>query len=159
VPIPEFLRRSATCAAWTAGILFVPAVLSALFATWSAVSDGHITLYSLGKTATSREIVPWTQGWSRLVSPAMLLAAGLTYPAEKPPPAWRLLLFTALAVAGSSMLVFSLWFKTFGGALALAALLLYVASAQFVDAFFGRPAVCAMLGATVIALLYAYAAA
>jgi hypothetical protein len=159
MPPADFTRRLATYVAWTAGILFIPAAISAVFAAWSAVTDGQIILYSVGKTATSREAVPWQHGWARLASPLVLLLAALAYPRDENPATARLLLFVLLGAAGSAMLVFSLWFKTLTGAVALLALLAYIALAHFVDARFGRKAAFLLLIGTVFLALYAYAAA
>jgi hypothetical protein len=159
MPPSDFTRRMATYLAWTGGILFIPAAVSAVLAAWSAIADGQITLYSVGKTATSREVVPWQQGWARLASPLVLLVAALAYPRDEHPSSGRLLLFVLLAAAGSAMLMFSLWFKTLNGAVALFGLLAYVALAHFVDARFGRKAALLLLVGTVIIALYAHAAA
>jgi hypothetical protein len=157
MPLSAFIQRLATYAIWAVVILFIPSVISAALAAWSAISNGQITLYSVGKTATSREVVHWTQGWPRFASPILLLIAACIYPAVKASTP-KSLLFTVLAVAGCSMLVFSLWFKAPGGALALGSLLGFVAAAHFVDARFGRTAAFFLLVAAVAALLWTYAA-
>jgi hypothetical protein len=159
MPFTEYLRRLTTYAAWTAAILFVPALVSALLASWSAWSDGHIALYSVGKTETTRELVPWVQGWSRLLSPIVLVAAAVVYPTREHASAARLLLFVVLATAGSSILIFSLWFKSASGILVLAALLTFVALAHFIDQRFGRRASLSLIVVTAAALVAAYAAA
>jgi hypothetical protein len=159
MPIAEYLRRLTTYAAWTTAILFLPALASAILAAWSAWSDGHITLYSVGKTGTAREVVPWVHGWSRLLSPVVFVAAAVAYPTREQASAARLLMFVALATAGASMLVFSLWFKSASGVFVLSALLAYVALAHFVDERFGRRASFSLIVATVAALVAVYAAA
>jgi hypothetical protein len=60
-------------------LAFLPALVSAAFALWSAVTRGEITVYVLPGGKFGEGIAPaavsWTEGWARLASPLILLAA------------------------------------------------------------------------------------
>ena len=152
-----FLRRAATYTGIAAVLIFLPSLISAALAAWSAATIGEIAVYSLGRTATSQQLVPWPQGWARFASPAVLLAAGFMYPRRSRGTNLRVGAFLLLALSGIAMLCFSRWFTSLTGVLVFYGIASYVVLAYFVDSVFGRTTVTAMLFATVAVLVYLYA--
>lgn len=135
-------------------ILLLPAVWSFFSAACSAMAIGHVQVISLGRFETSREIVHWTNGGARFAGPIVLVASvGLRILAPSLP--WWVPV--VMSASGLSLLLFSRWLTSLGGAALFTSMAAYIALAVFVDKRLGRGAVTAMLLVTVALLVHVYA--
>ena len=133
------LRPYAKGALVAAACLLIPAVISFCSAVISSITTGQVMVISVGKTETARQLVHWPLGWSRFASPFVLLGAIAVWALSKSSQlAWWL--SACLAVLGSSMLVFSLWFVSWRGVAAFTSILAFICSALYVGNRFGRMA-------------------
>lgn len=76
--IAKYIRSLESKLSMVGLVAFVPAVISAAFAAWSAMTSGEINVYILSGNRWGGGIAPkavsWTEGWARLASPLVLLA-------------------------------------------------------------------------------------
>lgn len=154
--VRAFFEPTAKFVSVLAAFVCFPAIVSLLSAVWSAATTGQVMVISVGRYETAREMVPWVAGWTRFVGPLLLIASlggGATSPKQI-----RWWISAALALTGVSLLFFSMWFKSLGGAIAFAGILAFVGLAHYVDARWGRPVAFTLLILAVGTLLYVYAA-
>ena len=152
------LRPYAKGALVAAACLLIPAVLWFCSAVISSITTGQVMVISIGKTETARQLVHWPLGWSRFASPFVLLGAIAVWALSKSSKlAWWV--SACLAVLGSSMLVFSLWFVSWRGVVAFTSILAFICMALYVGNRFGRlAAIGFVLLAAVVVLVAAKAA-
>ena len=113
---------------------------------------------SVGKTETARQLVHWSLGWSRFASPFVLLGALAVWSLSKSNKlAWWLA--ACLAVLGSSMLIFSLWFVSWRGVAAFISILAFICAALYVGNRFGRLAAIGFVVLVAVVVLVAANAA
>ncbi|MFC3147603.1 hypothetical protein [Piscinibacterium candidicorallinum] len=156
--IAEFIRNLRRPALLGVVLLLVPSLISAFFAVWSAATEGKIEVFSIGRWVATHETVPWQQGWARLASPLVLVAAAILYLARGSTDALgQQLALVLLSCVGIAMCVSPLSFSSFEGTAAICSVGLYVSAVCFVDARFGRLVSVIVMIATVVAMLIAYA--
>lgn len=133
----EEARRYVALAFGIGLFLVLPAIVSLISALYHAMTAGEVLVISFGRTSTSREMVPWRQGWARFAGPIVLIASLCAWDGSRGVTARWWLAGTGV-VLGLSLLAFSKWFATVNGAFALAGVYGFIALTFFVDRRFGR---------------------
>jgi hypothetical protein len=128
-----------------AGLLLLPALWSFVSAIVSAASTGQVLVISLGRTSTARELVPWLQGWPRFVAPMLILASLLLWVSSEQLPRGVWWTSAAISTLGFVLLLFSMWFTSWRGALSFFGLVAFIATALYVGNRFGRIAAVAFI--------------
>ena len=120
-----------------AAFALLPALWSLGSALISAFSSGQVLVVSLGRTSTSREMVPWQQGWARFAGPPLLIVAlAVWVVAEKRSTQWWLSAY--LAGMALSLLAFSMWFTSLRSTLWFLGFGAFIATTFLANHYFGR---------------------
>lgn len=131
----------------------LPALWSLGSALVSAIGSGEVLVISLGRTSTSRAMVPWQQGWARFAGPLMLISAlALWVIAEKRSTQWWLSVL--LAAMALSLLAFSLWFTSLRSTLGFFSFAAFIAGTFAADHYFGRKGAYAVILVAAVAFVW-----
>ena len=149
----ETVRLALAMALGTTVLVFLPVLYSLFSAIYHAVTTGQVTVISLGRTHTHRELVAWPQGWARFVGPVCVMMAWRFHDGSRGSTA-RWWISGAWAVGGLILLGFSAWFSSVSGAAAFLLLAGAVALAAVIDRKLGRAAFLLYLFACVLLFLW-----
>jgi hypothetical protein len=136
-----------------AALALLPALWSLGSALISAVGSGEVLVISLGRTSTSRTMVPWQQGWARFAGPLLLtVSLALWVVAEKRSTQWWL--SALLAAMALSLLAFSMWFTSLRSTLGFLGFAAFIAATFAANRYFGRKGAYAVILVAAVAFVW-----
>ena len=113
-------------------LLLLPALYSLVSAFHSAMTTGDVLVISIGLYETTRELVPWQEGWTRFVGPSLLVASLLAFDSSRG-VTLRWWLAGTGSICALILLSFSFWFTSGSRSLWFVGLLAFVASVYVIN--------------------------